>query len=479
MKTNRKWNRILAGAMALCLAGTTFLVGCGPTTPSDNPNPDDPTPGEKEVTKIEITTMPEKLEFFVGEEFSYEGGELTVTYSDNSTEKVPFTAEGVEISNVNISINGDTDTENKTVTVRYGGERATYQITVAYELFNVTFDYNYDDKTEVVSVRKDFPVEEPETPARTDFEFNGWFADEALTDEYDFSANVTADMTLYASWLSTAANYYTVTFDNNYEFAPNGTTQRVEEGTSATQPSVAPTRKGYKFTGWYTTPGCTESFDFSSSIAANTTVYAGWEFDAASIPDTALSDGRYEYVFEAENTNLDGKSGPGLSGTATGSGMIQTAEGFGASGDQFVGYQYEVGCTLTFTIISDRDVDDATIILRLSAEYRDITIDDSTYQVSLNNESLPYEIAFEDVPAPGGGVVDVDNLYALPFEDYVIAENVQLKEGSNIISLMTNNTDQLAGTTMTSAAPLVDCLKIQTSAVLDWAAKVGLPKIYD
>ena len=208
-------------------------------------------------------------------------------------------------------------------------------------------------------------------------------------------------------------------------------------------------------------------------------MYAGWEFDAASIPDTALSDGRYEYVFEAENTNLDGKSGPGLSGTATGSGMIQTAEGFGASGDQFVGYQYEVGCTLTFTIISDRDVDDATIILRLSAEYRDITIDDSTYQVSLNNESLPYEIAFEDVPAPGGGVVDVDNLYALPFEDYVIAENVQLKEGSNIISLMTNNTDQLAGTTMTSAAPLVDCLKIQTSAVLDWAAKVGLPKIYN
>lgn len=473
MKKIMKWNRFLACAMALGIGSTALFVGCAPTDdPNDDPGKDPP--DGKEVTKIEIATMPTQTEFYVGDDFNYDGGELLVTYSDGTSETIPFTAEGVTVTDVQTTIPDDSDSQTKTVTIRYEGERVTYNITVTYRMFNVTFDYNYDDTTEVVSVRENFPVDEPETPVREDYDFNGWYSDEELTDSYDFATPVTADMTLYAGWLDTAATYFTVSFDNNYEFAPNGpTSQQVEEGAAATQPATSPTRYGYTFTGWTSSPAGTEAYDFSTPITKNTTLYAMWERDTVAVPD-----GVQTYVFEAENTNLDGKSGPGLSGTATGSGMIQTAEGFGASGDQFVGYQYEVGCTLTFTIISDRDVDDATIILRLSAEYRDITIDDSTYQVSLNNESLPYEIAFEDVPAPGGGVVDVDNLYALPFEDYVIAENVQLKEGSNVISLMTNNSDTLSGTTMTAAAPLVDCLKIETTAILDWARRVNLPKQY-
>lgn len=471
MKKIMKWNRFLACAMALGIGSTAFLVGCTPADP-DDPDPDDPI-GGKTVTSIEIATMPTQTEFYVGDDFNYDGGELLVTYSDGSSETIPFTAEGVTVTDVPTTIPDDSDSQTKTVTVRYEGERVTYNVTVTYRLFNVTFDYNYDDMTEVVSVRENFPVDEPETPVREDYDFNGWYSDEALTASYDFETPVTADMTLYAGWLSTVATYFTVTFDNNYEDAVRGTTQQVEDGATATQPSVAPTRKGYEFIGWTDSPAGTAAFDFSTPITANTTLYAMWERDTASLPE-----GTNTFVFEAENTNLDGKVGVGLSGTAPGAAMIQTVPGFEASGDQFVGYLYQSGLALTFTINSDREVDDATIVLRLSAEYGDLSIDGETFIIEVGSEQLQYNIDFVGVPSPDTPGAMEGDLMALPFDDYLIAENVHLEEGDNYINLMVNNDMTLEGTTMTARAPLVDCLKITTSAVLDWSARAGLPKQY-
>ena len=58
-------------------------------------------------------------------------------------------------------------------------------------------------------------VAKPADPTRDGYTFAGWYTDEACTKAYDFSAAVTADMTLYAKWTKKAA-------DNNGGSGGNG-----------------------------------------------------------------------------------------------------------------------------------------------------------------------------------------------------------------------------------------------------------------
>lgn len=133
---------------------------------------------------------------------------------------------------------------------------------------------------------------------------------------------------------------------------------------------------------------------------------------------------------------------------------------------------YTMGISLEFQIISDMAVDDATLVLRLSAEFQDITIDPSSFSISVNYEAVDYEpISFTNVPEGMDGV-----LRCLPFEDYTVATGVSLVEGFNIVTLTVMNQTPMPGTTFESQGPLVDCIKITTEAVLSWDASLGLPK---
>ena len=466
----KKWNRrTWAMVLALCLVFSLALTACGGPTPgpTDPPVGNDPTQGgAKEVTGIEVTKQPTKTEYYVGEEFSAAGGEITVTYSDNTTETKSLTDSEVTVSEVNTTINDDSLTAKKTVTVRFGGKSARFEITVSHMMFTVSYDLGYEGaEGETLTVKKDSKVERPADPTRENYNFENWYADESLTTAFDFSDPITADTTIYAKWLENAV-YYDVSFELNYAGAVKATVQKVKESDLAVQPTTDPERKGYAFEGWFADADCTTAYDFSAPVAANTTVYAKW---------TKTVSGRNWYIFEAEDTNLNGKTGPGLSGTAGGPGMVQVTEDLGASNNRFVGYQYETGCSLEFQFNSDIAISDATIIISLSAELRDFSIDPQSYKMSLNGVDIEYgTINFVNVPKGTGA--DLDKIYALPFEDYVILEGATLKEGLNVFAVTTTNDDAMSGTTMLSKAPLVDCIKIETEAVLDWARQLGLPK---
>ncbi len=464
----KNWNKkcwILA--LVICLTASLILTACGPEQPKPTDGPDKPTEGEKTVTGIEVTKQPDKVEYFVGEEFSAAGGEITVTYSDNTTEKKSMADEGVTVSEVNTTINDESKTtDTKTVTVRFGGKSARFEVTVSHQLFTVQYDMGYEGaEGEKLTVKKDSKVERPADPTRESFNFENWYADSSLTTVFDFTAPITGDTTIYAKWLENAV-YYDVSFQLNYAGAVKPSVQKVKEGELAVKPTKDPARKGYAFEGWFADKEGTIPVDFSKPIAANTEVYAKW---------TRTVSGRNLYVFEAEDTNLNGKSGPGLSGTAGGPGMVQVSSELGASNDRFVGYQYETGCSLEFQFNSDMEVHDATITIRLSAELRDFDIDPESYKMSLNGEDLDYgTISFVNVPK--GNSDDVGVILALPFQDYVIITGATLKEGMNVFSVTTTNDDAMSGTTMLSKAPMIDCIKIETEAVLDWAAQLGLPK---
>lgn len=168
-----------------------------------------------------------------------------------------------------------------------------------------------------------------------------------------------------------------------------------------------------------------------------------------------------EYTFEAEHIDcsnigsVDGWSGGGADCDII---SVDTLS-LGASNGFYANYLYTNGVTLTFVITSDRAVSDAKIVARLSAEGQNFTISTSNYTIRLNGADLQYTpIQFRDVPAVGD---------ALDFADYILIQNVTLVAGENTIQLITNNNNSLGGTTK-ATAPLVDCIKITTRAILTW-----------
>ena len=403
--------------------------------------------------------MPTKTEYFVGETFSAEGCVLVVTYNDGSTEDISITNADVELTAPSTETAGD-----KNVVIKYGGKRISFQISVIEEQFEVVFHHNTDDnKTETVMVNKGSTVAEPQPPQREGYDFGGWATDESGTVLYDFSGKVDASIALYAVWIDSSAVKYNLTFEFNHLGLLNErVVQQVVEGVQGIRLAEDPTRYGYEFTGWFTAAEGGEEYDFSTPITADVSVYAHWQ--------KTLS-GEQTYIFEAEDTSLAGKSGPAFSGTAQETGMILFDTGHGASNDRFVGYLYQRYNSLEFYIVSDEDVDNVTLIARLSAEMRDYTYNKDNFSISVNGSPCNYgDIVFTNVPENS-----YNSIECLPFEDYVISTNVSLSKGVNLITFMTENEVGMEGSTLLAAAPLVDCIKLKTSAVLTWSEKNGLP----
>ena len=71
--------------------------------------------------------------------------------------------------------------------------------TVVYTV-TVTFDSQGGSDVASRNVDVNTPVAEPDAPTRSGYSFRGWYTAASIGEEWDFSAPVTGDMTLYARW---------------------------------------------------------------------------------------------------------------------------------------------------------------------------------------------------------------------------------------------------------------------------------------
>ena len=327
-------------------------------------------------------------------------------------------------------------------------------------MFTVEFIYGYEGSPSNVirTVAEGAMVNQP-TTTRENYRFLGWYLDQGTFQNRYFTSTtpITQNLVLYANYVRT----YQLNVDYNYSSAINPNPRTVDVGVEITIPQT-PSRIGYTFAGWSNSSSGTIGYNFTTGITTNTTVYAQW---------TKTN------VFEAEYLDFRDFFGWGFSGNATGTDAIVADLGgaANASNGRFVNYLYGNGITLTFDIYSDRAVSGVVLTLRLSGEIKDFYIQsqktigvlepEPVYTIKVNNQTIIYpNISFEDVPAQSSNTL-------LPFQDFVISMTINLVEGKNEIKLITDNELSMGGT-MSATAPMVDCLKLTTYAILTWTPKL-------
>ena len=136
----------------------------------------------------------------------------------------------------------------------------------------------------------------------------------------------------------------------------------------------------------------------------------------------------------------------------------------GASNGYYVSCLYYDGAYLSFEITSDRDVEDVTMVLSLSAEFDDMIFTGDEYLAVVNDEEYNVEAELTGAYA----VTDNGENMKRPFTQHIVANNITLNEGVNVIELVTNNDEHMSGATMEAKAPMVDCMYLYTSAELTW-----------
>jgi len=201
-----------------------------------------------------------------------------------------------------------------------------------------------------------------------------------------------------------------------------------------------------------------------------------------------------EQIFEAEHTSFVGKVGVGISGTIEGTGMILNyaipqGEGKDPSNKAATGWLFGSEIYFDFYIISDKDVDDAKLVIRLGNELNETIagFDGKAFQLRVGvptGEVGPggHKIQYEDqtVIAWKGGpyTVPAQGLY-VEFYDYYITDSLSLKKGVNVLSfeIIYNKLVEVDGT-FECFGPVVDCFKITTSANLSWGVDPETGKPY-
>lgn len=153
----------------------------------------------------------------------------------------------------------------------------------------VTFNTNGGSEIAAQDVvYKGLATRPEEDPTRVGYVFAGWYEDEALTTEFDFTTPITADTTVYAKWNRAIV---TITFNIVKDWMVGGGTNETvpiniyygDVIPADAVPGAAYTEVvGYTFDGWYLNG---ELFDVATTpVTENITLDAAWhlnQFEAA------------------------------------------------------------------------------------------------------------------------------------------------------------------------------------------------------
>ncbi len=163
--------------------------------------------------------------------------------------------------------------------------------TKCVQTYKVTFNANgHGTAPTAQNVEENKKATEPTEPSATGYTFDGWYTDQACSDDkkFDFDTPITEDITLYAKW---TINQYTVTLNPNYPDGQTGTfidkngnsVDKVELKYDYKTASMNLTDlyreiklEGYQFNDWYSATSGGSKWTSTGIITKNVTLYAQW-----------------------------------------------------------------------------------------------------------------------------------------------------------------------------------------------------------
>ena len=347
--------------------------------------------------------------------------------------------------------------------------------------FNVSFDLNYEGATGTPATQT---IEygkystRPATPEREGYIFLGWFTDKTEGAQYNFEQEAIAkDIKVYAHWMEAPVviTDVTVTFDYNYEGLGGkyvDVTIGQGEAVGAERMPADPTFDiDAMFMGWYTDAACTTTFDPSAILLDDTTVYA------------RILKG---YTFEAEYVDLTGMHGVGSSVELAEEAMIFDYTKIGAgkndgkdwvSNGYYIAGLYTKGLFIEFEIKSDKDVEDAVLVMRVSSEFKPLIynpLTPETYRIDINpvvdingevtdESNFLYELPLT-LPLPNTIKNTDPDGEKTPFEDVIVSYHFHLEKGTNYVRFTTNNSYNYGDGTFQANAPMIDYVKVYSEA---------------
>ena len=212
--------------------------------------------------------------------FNPDNGDPTVTEFIDNDKNSKFTELVPEPTKENYTFAGwyNGDKKFDFTTVPTGDVTLTAKWTA--KDYEVSFVTEHGDPPTSQNVKYNKTADDPGKLSEEGYTFDGWYADENRTIEFDFTKPIKHNTTVYAKW---TAKDYEVSFVTEHGDAP--ASQNVKYNKTADDPGKL-SEEGYTFIGWYTDHTCTTEFKFSTPITSNTTVYAKWEKNAPVLPDT-------------------------------------------------------------------------------------------------------------------------------------------------------------------------------------------------
>ena len=142
-------------------------------------------------------------------------------------------------------------------------------------------------------------VKEPEEElTRTDYDFDGWYADAKFNTPFDFETmTIEKNTTIYAKWRLVNATVTFVLYDEESDV------QKIPVGEKVARPSdpVRGEEGAYRFVGWTADRAGTTPFDFEAPVTDNISVYAQWEMLKATVTFNV----NYESGEESDYTLVD------------------------------------------------------------------------------------------------------------------------------------------------------------------------------
>ena len=266
---------------------------------------------------------------------------------------------------------------------------------------------------------------------REGYEFLGWYNGET---RYNFNTPISTSINLVAKWkaIPVGSEARKVTIDFNDGDTSHKYEYYVANGSTTFQPDDV-VAEGKEFKGWYKAAGGNDTFDFSSQITGDTTIYAHYVVDYYTVNfkyvtngtetvfrnkqvtpgnkttrvaqkpvvENYLFDGKWysdkacttlfdfnteiyhdynlytkalkKNIFEAEYTNIDpNKPGVGSSDSFNGLKLVFEDNGTaGSSNGYWVSGLYYNGAFVEFVIESEKDITDGILEMHLSSEWAD------------------------------------------------------------------------------------------------------------